>query len=89
MISSKNFLPVTHRPFENDGSLIDGFIVGDVGSINRAFMGSPTHHCVCLRRSTGRTGTDYIHSHNTKLIGRTYRERGKPLLICLWGLQAA
>ena len=68
-------LPATHRPFENDGRLIDGFVVRDVGSVDRALVGSPTHHCVRLRRSTGRTGTDYIHRHNAKLIGRSYREK--------------
>lgn len=87
------FLLDTYSPFENDGSVIDGFVVGDVRSINRAFMSSPSHHCVRLRRGTGRTGTDHIHRHHTKFIGCTYMERevvtNRPLgrmtlyLVCL------
>lgn len=69
------FLLDTYSPFENDGSVINGFIVGDVRSINGAFMSSPTHHCVRLRRGTGRTGTNHVHRHHTKLIRCTYRER--------------
>lgn len=70
------YLPDTHCPFEDDRRLIDGLIVGDVGSINRALVGPPALHFVGFGRGTGRTGTNYIHRHNTELIGSTYRGGG-------------
>lgn len=38
----------TYSPLENDGSVINGFVVGDVRSIHWAFVSPPTHHCVRL-----------------------------------------
>lgn len=43
-----NLFRSTYRPFEDDARLVDGFIVGDVGAVNGAFVGSPTHHRVRL-----------------------------------------
>lgn len=83
------YLPDTHCPFEDDGRLIDGLIVGDVGSIDGALVGPPTLHFVCFGRGAGRTGTNYIHRHHTELIGSTYRGEGQALLICLWGPKTA
>ncbi len=67
-----------YRPLQDDCGLIDGFIVGDVGSINGTSVGWTTaHHCVGFRGSAWWTRSQHINGQNSELVWCSCKCNGK------------
>ncbi len=67
-----------YRPLQDDCGLIDGFIVGDVGSINGTSVGWTTaHHCVGFRGSAWWTRSQNINGQNSELVWCSCKCNGK------------